>query len=140
MMAVWGAVVLGTAAVVAAVVVTVGMTSAAERSAEAQEMVAQTNARATVEAAKEAANAQIESATQDATARMHEADVAHKQEQEYLAFEKWAMTHEDDLDTYYRSVQGQIDEIDQFYAEDASWGVGNAESYDYGNGGDTINL
>ena len=134
------AVVLGVAATVAAVVVTSGMTAAAERSAEAQERVAQTNARATVDAAKEAANAQIESSKQDANARMHDADMAHQQEQEYLQFEKWAMTHEDDMDNYYRTVQSDIDAIDTFYAEGSSWGTGTSEPYDYGNGGDTINL
>lgn len=123
------------ATAIAAVAVTYGMVESANSAAAAQKEVAQTNAKATVDAAKEAAHAQIESAKQDAGARMHEADVAHQQEQEYLQFEKWAMAHEDDMDSYYRSVQGQIDEIDQFYADDSSWGAGTANSYDYGNGG-----
>jgi hypothetical protein len=114
----------------------VTMSAAAERSAEAQEKVAETNAKATVAAAKEAANAQIQSAQEDSKARMHESDVAFQQEQEYLKFEKEAMANENDMDSYYRSVQGQVDAIDTFYAEDAGWGAGSAGSYDYGDGGD----
>jgi hypothetical protein len=129
--------VAGAVAVIsAAAIAGTAMVVSAKMSADAQQQVAETNARATVQAAQEAAHAQIESATQDAKARMHESDVAFNQDQEYLKFEKWAMAHEDDQDTYYRSMQNDIDNIDTFYAEDsASWGVGVAEPYDYGDGG-----
>jgi hypothetical protein len=137
-MAGWAIGAASVAAVVSATVLTVGMSNAAERSAEAQERVAETNAKATVAAAKEAANAQIQAAKEDSKARMHESDLALQQEQEYLAFEERAMNNENDMDSYYRSMQNQIDDIDTFYSEDSSWGIGQAEPYDYGGSGEDM--
>lgn len=128
-MSVW----MAAAVVVAAVVAGVAYAVSSAEMADAQRDVAETNARATIQAAREAANAQIESAKYDAQARMHDADMAYKQEQEYIKSEKWFALNELDDMSYQQSRWNELDEISVEYASvEGTWGTGPECGYDYG--------
>ena len=101
--------------------------------ADAQRDVAETNARATIQAAREAAMAQIESAKYDAKARMHDADMAYKQENEYIQSEKWFATRDLDNKTHQKERWQELDDIRIDYATvEGSWGLNSSSHYDYG--------
>lgn len=101
--------------------------------ADAQRDVAETNARATIQAAREAAMAQIESAKYDAEARMHDADMAYKQENEYIRSEKWFAMNELDGMSYQQSRWQELDSIQaQYTSTEGAWGLNLHSRYDYG--------
>jgi len=135
MVGIGGAVAIAAVAVVAAAGIAAGAAAAAgSANADAQKYVADRNAEATIEAAKLAADAQKVAAEDDMKARTHESDVNFNTDMEYLKQEKWLAEKEDDNKSFWQNTEAEIDSIDYYYSDQKAWGMGNENTYDYGDG------